>query len=98
MKLLFLVPAAAAMKAAWDLPLLAPEGKQPLTLSRLQMPANPQPMADLKVTEHVVQLTRRNIRSKSSHYIQAIQEQAMAARGESRLAVRSVHPPYIWLE
>lgn len=91
MKLLFLVPAAAALKAAWDLPLLAPEGKQPLTLSRLQVPANPQPMTDLQITDHVVQLTRRNVRSKSSHWVQAIQEQALEARGESRLGVRFAH-------
>lgn len=87
MTILFLLATAAtAMKAPWDLPLLPVEGKE-LTISRLQRSQNPQPLTPLEITDHVIPLTRRTARSRSSAYARAIQEQAMAAQGDSRLSV-----------
>lgn len=84
-----LASSTAALKAEWDLPVLPlQEPGKGLTVARLQIDSDPGPLTPLEITNHVIPLTRRNARSRSSGYAQTIREQAMAAQANSRLSVR----------
>ena len=83
--LLLLAGAATALKSD---PYLPHHGAD-FTISRLPMPRNVQPLADLQITDHVVELKRGNSKSLSSIFVQTLRKQSMAAlEGDERLGVR----------
>ena len=87
MLLLLLLRVAAGLKVDPDLP-TPPHGAD-FMISRLPMSEYVQPMSELKVTDHVVELKRSNSKSLSSIYVQSMRKQSMAAlEGDSRLTVR----------
>ncbi len=84
--LLLLVRVATALKTEPELPQV-PHGAD-FMISRLPMSGNVQPMSELVVTEHVVNLKRGNSKSLSSVYVQAMRKQNMVAlEGVSRPSV-----------
>ena len=85
--LLLLLGVAAGLKVDPDLP--TPPHDADFMISRLPMSEHVQPMSELKVTDHVVELKRSNSKSLSSIYVQTMRKQSMAAlAGDSRLSVR----------
>ena len=85
--LLLLLRVAAGLKVDPDLP-QPPHGAD-FMISRLPMSETVQPMSELIVTDHVVELKRSNSKSLSSIYVQTLRKQSMVALdGDSRLAVR----------
>ena len=85
--LLLLLGVAAGLKVDPDLP-TPPHGAD-FMISRLPMSEHVQPMSELTVTDHVVQLKRSNSKSLSSIYVQTMRKQSTAAlEGDSRLSVR----------
>lgn len=72
-----------------DLP--APPDGANFVINRIPMSANVQPMSELVVTDHVVNLKRGNSKSLSSIYVQAMRKQLLSPTEEdSRLTVRII--------
>ena len=75
--LLLLSSPAVAMKSEHFLPRIGTR----ITTSRLSHSGNTQSMTDLKVTDHIIPLTRGTSRSMSAVYVQAIRQQAIEEQG-----------------
>ncbi|KAI7462174.1 NAD(P)-binding protein [Hortaea werneckii] len=76
-KLLLYAGAAAALKATTNVPIVGDH----LTVSRLPSAYKPSALADLKVTDNVIQLQRKNSYSLSSLYVHQLRRQAREENG-----------------
>ena len=84
--LLLLLRVVSTLKIDPDLP-QPPHGAE-FMISRLPVSENVQPLSELVVTDHVVNLKRGNSKSLSSIYVQTMRKQSLAAlEGDSRLSV-----------
>lgn len=88
---LFLFGVAAGLTVDPDLP-TPPHGAD-FTISRIPMSEHVQPLADLEVTDHVVNLKRGNSKSLSAIYVQTMRKQSMdPLEGTLRLSVSVSQP------
>lgn len=91
--LMLIVGFTAALKAVPGLP----QHGADWSVSRLPMSTDPLPMTPLEITDHVVNLKRRQSRSMSSYFVQTLREQARAIQdgGDSRLSVGTNHNRHV---
>ena len=76
-KLLLYAGAAAALKATTHVPIVGDH----LTVSRLPSAYKPSALSDLKITDNVVQLKRKDSYSLSSLYVHQLRRQAREENG-----------------
>ena len=90
--LLLLLAVASCIKMDQDPDLPTPPPGANFLISRLPMPGHLEPMSELQVTDHVVNLRRGNSKSLSSVYVQTMRKISMTSLEEdSRLTVSSAH-------